>query len=349
MSPTRVVIHRPGGHEQLRMEPFTVRTAGPGEVQIEVHAAGVNFADCIVRMGPYESAKHYVGWPITPGFEVAGRVLAIGPGVTTFREGDEVIAVSRFDGYATHLTVPAVQVFARPATLTVAQAAAFPAVHLTAWWAMHELAHPRPGGTLLVHSAAGGVGQALCGLGRIAGCRVVGVVGHASKLDAARNAGAQEVLTAGPDLRTRLAAVAPKGFDAVFDASGPETLRLSWDLLAPGGKLVVYGFHTMFRRGAQRPSWPRLVWGWLRLPRFNPVDMTGANKSLLAFNLSYLFDRTDFLTEAMTQLLAWQADGRLPAPPVTTFALDRVADAHRALESGMTTGKLVLLMAPGRP
>ena len=77
--------------------------------------------------------------------------------------------------------------------------------------------------------------------------------------------------------------------------------------------------------------------------------MTGANKSLLAFNLSYLFDRTDLLTEAMSQLLAWQADGRLPAPPVTTFALDRVADAHRALESGMTTGKLVLLMHPGRP
>jgi NADPH:quinone reductase-like Zn-dependent oxidoreductase len=338
------VIHRPGGYERLQLEagPPPPEALDPDAVEIDVRACGVNFADCVVRMGLYESAKHYVGWPITPGFEVAGVVRRVGAAVTAHRPGDAVIGVTRFGGYATRLTVPAVQVFARPPAWSDAQAAAFPAVHLTAWWALFELAHPRPGAHLLVHSAAGGVGQALCALGRIAGAQVTGVVGAASKVDAARHAGAHQVEVAGPDLEARLRVHAAHGFDGVLDATGYQTLPMSWRLLGPGGKLVVYGFHSMFARGRGRPDWLRLVWGWLRTPRFNPLDLTGANKSLLAFNLSYLFDRTDLLTLAMTQLLGWVADGRLRAPEVRTFPFARAADAQRALETGKTTGKLVL-------
>lgn len=337
-----IVVHRAGGYDRLRLESAPDPQPGPGDVLIAVEACGVNFADCVVRMGLYASAKLYVGWPITPGFEVAGRVLAVGADVQGVSPGDAVVAVTRFGGYATRVCVPRVQVFPVPAGWTMAEAAAFPSVHLTAWWALFELAHPRPGATLLVHSAAGGVGQALCTLGRLAGARVVGVVGHADKIPAARAAGAEVVEIGGPGLAARLRAHAPGGYDVVLDATGYETLSMSWDLLAPGGKLVVYGFHSMFRRGAGRPSWPKLVWGFLRTPRFNPLDMTGQNKSVLAFNLSYLFDRTDFLTEAMGRMQAWIAEGRLGPPKVQVFSFAQVADAHRALETGRTTGKLVL-------
>jgi synaptic vesicle membrane protein VAT-1 len=340
----RVRIDRPGGYDALQVVQAPDPKPGPGQVLVDVEAAGVNFADCLIRMGLYASAKDYVGWPITPGFEAAGRVLAVGAGVDGAWVGRDVVAVTRFHGQATHLVVPADQVFERPAELSAVQAAAFPAVHLTAWYALFELAHPRPGARVLVHSAAGGVGGALLQLAGLAGCETVGVVGGAHKVDVARDLGAGAVIDRSRgDLWVAAEREAPEGYDVIFDANGVSTLRQSYGHLRSGGKLVVYGFHSMLVRGRGRPSWPKLAWDYLRTPRFDPLRMTGDNRSVLAFNLSYLFDRSDLLGEAMGQLLGWVRTGALRPPAVETFPLDRVADAHRALESGDTTGKLVLV------
>ncbi len=338
-----VVIESPGGHEKLLLRQAPDPTPGPGEVLIETSVAGVNFADCVVRMGLYASAKKYVGWPITPGFEVAGQVAAVGAGVTDLAEGAEVVGVTRFGGYATHVVVPRRQVFLRPEALTAEQAAAVPSVFMTAYFALRELAHPRPGDTMLVHSAAGGVGGALVQLGKLAGCRVVGVVGASHKVDEARRCGADEVIDRSRDDVWRSARrLSPAGYAVILDANGADSLRQSYRHLASPGKLVVYGFHTMLQAREGRPSWPRLALDWLRTPRFNPLDMTGENRSVLAFNLSYLFERHELLAEGMGWLLDRFADGQLRPPPVTSYPLDRVADAHRALESARTTGKLVL-------
>jgi NADPH:quinone reductase-like Zn-dependent oxidoreductase len=186
----KVVIHRPGGHDRLHIEQHPDLAPGPGEVLVAVEAIGINYADCVTRMGLYASAKHYIGFPITPGFEVAGRIQAVGAGVTDLPAGTEVIAVTRFNGYATQVVVKREQVFLKPPRLSVEQAAGFAAVFLTAWFALFELAHPRVGDRLLVHSAAGGVGGALVQLGRIAGCQVVGVVGAAHKVEPVRQLGA---------------------------------------------------------------------------------------------------------------------------------------------------------------
>ncbi|MFN7134248.1 MAG: synaptic vesicle VAT-1 family membrane protein [Myxococcales bacterium] len=316
---------------------------GAGEVRVRVSAAGVNYADCVVRMGLYASAKEYVGWPITPGFEFAGEVDAVGEGVTDLQVGDAVLGVTRFGGYATHVVVPRVQLFSIPPGWTHAQAAGFPAVYLTAYFALFELAHPRPGCDVLVHSAAGGVGSALLTLGRIAGCRMVGVVGASHKIEAAIAAGADTVIDKSrEDLWPAAERLAPKGYEVVLDANGVSTLRDSYAHLASPGKLVVYGFHSMLPHSG-RPNWLKLARDWLRTPRFNPLDMTNANRSVLAFNLSYLFDEQRRFVEAMARLRGWIDEGRIPPPRVTTFPLAQVADAHRALESGQTVGKLVLL------
>ncbi|MDF1562429.1 MAG: medium chain dehydrogenase/reductase family protein [Deltaproteobacteria bacterium] len=339
----KVVVHAAGGHDRLKLEEAPALTPGPGEVLVEVRAAGINYADVMVRMGLYASAKELVGWPITPGFEVAGTVGAVGEGVKAFAVGDRVLAVTLFDGYASQVVVR--EVFARPipGDLSFAQAAGFPSVYVTAWFALHELAHPRPGARLLVHSAAGGVGGCLVQLGKRAGCEVTGVVGRPEKLAALREHGADHCIDkSSQDLWAEARKIAPEGFDVICDANGIETLGASYAHLRPTGRLVVYGFHTMLPKGKAKPSWPKLAADWLRTPRFNPLDLTTENKSVLAFNLSFLFDRLDLAELALGDLIGWLEAGEIRPPPVTTYPFEEVARAHADLESGRTTGKLVL-------
>ncbi|AUX44751.1 uncharacterized protein SOCE26_062190 [Sorangium cellulosum] len=192
------------------------------------------------------------------------------------------------------------------------------------------------------------MGSALVQLAKIASCRMIGVVGAAHKVEAAKRLGADAVIDKSHEpLWAAAERLAPEGYDVILDANGVETLRQSYRHLAPAGKLVVYGFHTMLPRQGGRPSYPKLALDFVRMPRFNPLDLCNDNKSVLAFNLSYLFHKTEILREAMERLVGWVEEGRIVAPPVTTFPLERVGEAHRALESGSTVGKLVLTMATG--
>ena len=339
----KIVIHKPGGYDRLVIEEHPDPAAGPDEVLIEVAAIGVNYADCVTRMGLYASARQYVGYPITPGFEVAGRVIRTGSAVHDLAEGTSVIAITRFDAYATRLVVKRHQVIPLPGALSMAEGAAFPGVSLTAWFALFELAHPHAGDTMLVHSAAGGVGSMLVQLGKVAGCRVVGVVGASHKVTAVQALGADAVIdkSARP-LWEEAERLSPDGYDVVLDANGVATLKQSYNHLAPVGKLVVYGFHSMLPRRGGIPHRLRLAWDYWRTPRFSPFSLTTRNRSVLGFNLSFLFDRTQTLQQGLRQLLQWLDEGRLTAPQVTTYPFERVADAHRDLESGQTVGKLVL-------
>jgi NADPH:quinone reductase-like Zn-dependent oxidoreductase len=340
----KIVVHRAGGYERLALESHPDPVPGPGEVLVATEAVGVNYADCVVRMGLYASAKKYVGWPITPGFEFAGTVAAVGAGVASETVGRRVFGITRFGGYATHVAVKAHQVFPVPERFTMADAAGFPAVFMTAYYALCELAHPRPGTRMLVHSAAGGVGGALVQLGKILGCTTVAVVGAAHKRDAARAFGADHVIDKSTeDLWSAARRIAPDGYETVLDANGVATLAKSYAHLRTPGKLVVYGFHSMLPRRGGRPDYLKLGLDYVRTPRFDPVQMTNDNKSVMAFNVSYLFDEHTILAEGMARLLAWVDAGRIAPPPTTLFELARVADAHRAIESGRTVGKLVLV------
>ena len=346
----KVVIHKAGSYDQLRFEEVPDPSPRPGEVVIDVRAIGINYADVIVRMGLYSSAKEFVGWPITPGFEVSGVVEQCGERVEGFKPGDEVVAVTLFGGYATKLCTNEVYVFPKPVALSYAQAASLPAVFMTAWFALKELAHPRSGAKILVHSAAGGVGSSLVQLAKIMGCEVVGVVGASHKVGAAKALGADFVIDKSKqDLWTEAKALAPRGFDVICDANGVATLRESYRHLRQAGKLVIYGFHTMLPKKGGKPNWPKLALDWLRTPRFNPLDLTNDSKSVLAFNLSYLFDRTDLLERFVADLHEWIEEGKIQAPPVTEYAFEDVAKAHADIESGMTVGKLVLVPGPRRP
>ena len=170
--------------------------------------------------------------------------------------------------------------------------------------------------------------------------RVVGVVGSTHKVEAAR---ADVVIDKSrEDLWEAAERAAPEGYDVILDANGFTTLKESYRHLAPTGRLVVYGFHSMFPLRGGRVRWLPLLLSYVRTPRFHPIRMVNENRSVLAFNLSYLFAKQDLLREGMGRLFAWLAEGKLEPPPVTPYPAAEVARAHRDLESGRTAGKLVL-------
>jgi NADPH:quinone reductase-like Zn-dependent oxidoreductase len=326
-------------------------------ITVRVAACGVNYADICIRWGLYTSWNLFGGGRRpgqggkgdVPGFEFSGTVEAVGKAVKSVRVGDPVFGVSLFGSYTSRIVVPAHQVFKRPASLSASAAAALPCVAMTSWFAVQMQASPLAtlGRWVLVHSAAGGVGSCLVQMCKIKGWKVVGVVGSAHKVAECQRLGADVVIDkSSEDLWQAAKRAAPRGFAAVFDANGVATLADSYAHLEPCGKLIVYGFHTMLpREGGVLGvlQWLRLVRDYLATPRFNPLSMVPANKSVLAFNLSFLFDQRELLAGAMEEILGWIERGQLASPTVTEYALDNVREAHAALEGGRTIGKLVLL------
>ena len=333
----RVVVSRPGGHEALELVEEADPVPGPGQVRVRVRAAGVNFADTIVREGWYEAAKGR--YPLTPGFEFAGVVDR--SEAEAFKPGDRVFGFTRFGGYSSIQIVEPGRLRPMPAGWSFSDCAGVPAVHFTAYHALQQVAKVAAGETLLVHSAAGGVGTALLQQAKLAGCRTIAVVGSERKGAVAREFGADAVVVRGPSLWADLDAAAPGGFDAIFDANGVTTPRPGFERLKLGGRLVIYGFAEMFPRGG-RPSRLSLAWNWLRVPRFSPLEMTATNRAVLGFNVVFLTDRAELAKDGFDAIAGWMERGRLKKSPVAEFPVERVADAHRALEAGDTVGKLVL-------
>lgn len=323
----------------------------PGCVVVRNKAFSINYADVCIRWGLYESALKYVGWPIVPGFDIAGVVEAASEG-SGYAQGDHVFGCSLFGGYSSRLVVPSRQLMRVPAGLTFEAAASLPAVAATALHAAHLAGlWPTEGFVgsnrdVLVHSAAGGVGDLLCQVLRLCGARVVGVVGQASKVSSCK---ANDTIDKSSEAWAPAARrLAPEGYRAIFDANGVGTLADSYALLGRNGRLVVYGFHSNLPRvdsglGLLSPfSWLRMSVGLLRTPSFDPMDLTLQSKAVLGFNLSFFAEEIEMMERYFAQLGDWIASGKIAAPPVRTFALQDVREAHTALTSGRTVGKLVV-------
>ena len=196
-----IKIPSPGGYNKLvytdlpedqYTESANIKLDGIQEedlVVVKTYACGVNYADVCTRWGLYKSAKNFAGWPITPGFEFSGEIESKGENVTNFRVGQKVFGVSVFGAYSKRIRVPKHQIFPLPRNFDTNEAAGFLTVALTAWYGMFELARPRVGSWILVHSAAGGVGSMLVQLAKINSCNVVGVVGASHKVELVKQLG----------------------------------------------------------------------------------------------------------------------------------------------------------------
>ena len=352
----------PQGYNIVRRTPIlTSAPPRPDLVTIKISHFGLNFADVCIRLGLYESAIRYVGYPIVPGFDVAGTVLSASP-TSPFKPGDSVYGCTLFGGYSTRLTIPANQLRLKPANITTTQACALPAVSFTAIHALTLAGFPAPGKSnipllsnrsVLIHSASGGVGGMLVQFAKLCGCtNVVGVVGRKNKVKYCESLGADSVIyKEGKSKKEWWAEVEAANsasggkYMAVFDANGVETIGDSYKHLDMCGRLIVYGFHSNMPvgRAALSPwSWIKMAWGMARMPSVDYMGLTLDSRGVMGFNLSFFEKEVELIECYFATIDGWVSEGKLTMPECTTFGMEEVGDAHELIQSGRSVGKIVI-------
>jgi NADPH2:quinone reductase len=319
-----IVFAETGGPEVLALADVAQPSARPGSVLIKNHAIGVNFADTRFRQGTYTVKPKL---PDTPGMEAAGVIDAVGEGVTNLRPGMRVAAFTS-RAYAEYCVSPAVMVIPLPDSVSFIDGAAFLIQVLTAYHALHTVGSTGPGRTVLVHSAAGGVGLAAVQLAKVAGARVFGTVSSDAKMSLAMGAGADAVINYVTEkfADEALRLTGDRGVDLILDAVGKPTFEEGLRCLAPFGHLVLYG-----RAGG--PPDP------LNVATLSPKSLTVSAFSLPTLSRGF----PDKTRDSADRCFALLREGRLRLHVDRTFPLGQAAEAHRYLESRQSMGKLILV------
>lgn len=335
----QVWITRFGGPDVLQLREAAVPQPAAKEILVKVAAAGINFADIMARIGLYPDAPKP---PCVVGYEVAGEVIALGPSASGFAVGDKVIALTRFGGYSSHVSVPQERVFALPAGLDLAQGAALPVTYVTAYQLVVAMGRLRAGETVLVHSAGGGVGLAAIDLATIIGAKVIGVASTA-KHDFLRRRGVEGLIDSrAVDFVDRVKQLTGgRGVDLALDARGGKSWRDSYDSLAPTGRLAVFGLAAAVG-GSRWAGALRALAGvpWLR---FNPLRLMNDNRGVFGVNIGHLWGQQEMIRGWTNQILAWQAEGRIHPVVDRSFPFAEAAAAHRHIESRGNIGKVLLV------
>jgi NADPH:quinone reductase-like Zn-dependent oxidoreductase len=331
-----VLIDRYGGNDVVRIGEMPRPRPAPGEVLIEVRAAGVNPLDWKTRSGALKRIERYT-FPLILGNECAGVVAEIGEGVTRFRPGDAVYArvdKSQVGAFAEYVATAEHYAAAKPSSLSFAEAAALPLVSLTAWQALVEAGRLAPGDKVLIHAGAGGVGSIAIQIARHLGAHVC-TTASTRNVELCRSLGADEVVDyTREDFAARLG-----GYDLVFDTVGSDTQRRSFRVLRRGGRLVAI---------AGLPDVPMLRQRGASTLVLGAVWVLGLSRSLRAWRrgvrYQYLFMRPD--GAQLEELAALVDAGELRPLLERAYALDDARAAFAHVESGRARGKVVLEIRP---
>lgn len=337
----QIWIPRTGPPEVLELREAPDPLPGAGQLRIRVEAAGVNFADVMGRLGAYPDLPPL---PVVPGYEVAGRIDAVGQGVGTDWIGRGVLALTRFGGYADTVCLPESQVFVRPAEMTAPQGAAFPVNYLTAYQLIEVMGGLRPGETVLIHSAGGGVGIAALQLARRIGAHVIGTA-SAAKHDELKALGVEHCIDyTQEDFEERVRELtAGRGVELVVDAVGGASFKKSFRALAPSGRLGMFGMSAAIT-GKQR-SRLGLLRTILATPwfHFDPLTLMNHNKGVFGVNLGRLWGEIDRLSSWMETLLEHFVTSEVRPRVAASFPFEDAAQAHHYLQDRKNLGKVLLI------
>ena len=326
-----VQVRRFGAPEELEVVDAPMPTAGPGEVRVRVLASGLEYTDTLIRRHLYPQTASRLP-PFVMGYDVIGEIDQLGDGVSEFQLGDRVADMTVLGSNAVYRTLQASHLTPVPAGVDAAEAATLILSWMTAYQLLHRAAQVQRGQRVLVHGAAGAVGQALLVLGSMAGLQLWGGAygTHAALI---REFGATPI----DYQREDFARVLPGGFDVVFDGIGEDGYRRSFAALKPGGLLCAYGYSAGVQ--AQRGMLTMLMWiARLYLWRWWPGGRRAFFYSINVMRLQH----PEWFGEDLKRLFALLASGAIRPRVAERVSLDKVIEAHRRLEAGGLEGKLVL-------
>jgi NADPH:quinone reductase-like Zn-dependent oxidoreductase len=334
----QVWITRAGEPEVLQIQTAADPTPGTGEVRIRVQAIGICFADVIGRLGIYPDAPRI---PYVPGYEVAGTIDLIGQGVPDLKEGDLVFAATHFGGYSDVVCVPHRQVFLRPEWMSASDAAALPVNYSTAYMMLAIMGSLQAGDKVLIHNAGGGVGLAALDI-----CKIVGAETYGTASPQKHESLTEHGLDHPIDYRNRDYErvvgdlTGGQGVQVILDPMGGKHWSKNYRLLAPGGRLVHFGFSSAVT--GKRRSILALLQTAVRIPFYTPVRLMNDNKAVAGVNLGHLWDHASLLQTWMRQIMAWYNEALFRPHIDRTFTLEQVSEAHHYIQDRHNLGKVLL-------
>ena len=331
MSYQSIQIEKYGPATAMAFHEVMPKLPADDEVAIDVAYSGINFADIQMRLGLYPDAPKK---PFVPGYEVSGKVTAVGKNVRDVKKGDEVVAGTYFGGYASHVTLPARQVFKLPNGIDLEAGAALPVNYFTAQLALFEMARVRKGDRILIEPATGGVGVLAIQMARHVGAEVIGLTTspHKKKFIEELGATAYTVEEFHADATLR-------GYDLVINSSGGAAIEWQRQRLGMTGRIICLGMSSMTKNGKR--SYVKIASALLRTPRISVLKLFDANTGVYALNaLHILQDPTwiERLTSSMAEIPAMQLRPHVGK----VFDAKEVAAAHAYLETKQATGKVLL-------
>lgn len=341
MKSLRIVVRRHGGPEVLETVQEEAPEPGRGEVRVRVLAAGVSFADLLMREGVHPERTPL---PYTPGWDIVGVVEKRGESASGPAVGQMVASLPIHGGYAQHICLPWSELTPVPDGLDPAEAVALVLNYVTAYQMMHRVAHASPGQRVLVHGAAGGVGTALSQLGRLVGLEMYGTASSAAH-QFVSELGATPIDYRKSDFVEEIGRLTGEGVDIVFDGVGEANVWRSFQALRPRGRVIVYGFTALLQKGrlagALRHRFRGFAWpAWYAL---RALVSTGRRR-ILPYSIQNLKrSKPAWFREDLSSLLALLRDERIEPTIVERIPLSEARRAHELLGGGSVRGKLVLI------
>jgi len=336
----QIWISKAGPPEVLVVKEAPDPQPASGEIRIRVEASGVNFADVMGRLGLYPDLPRI---PVVPGYEVAGRVDAVGGGVEPAWTGRDVFAMTRFGGYSDVVCVPQTQVFRRPSGISAEEGASIPVNYVTAWQLMVVMGALKSGETVLIHSAGGGVGIAATQIAKHIGVTVIGTA-SAAKHDELRALGVDHLIDyRTEDFEKRARQITGgRGVELILDAVGGDSLKKGYRLLAPTGRLGVFGASSMARNKSGG------IFGMMSMlantpwVQFNPMSLMNANKGVFGVNLGRMWREVERLRGWMDELMGLRETGAIKPKIGRVFTFAEAAAAHHFIQDRKNIGKVLL-------
>lgn len=326
-----IQIEKWGPAEGLAFHTIEPEEPGPDEVAIDVAYSGINFADIQMRLGLYPDAPKK---PFVPGYEISGTVRAVGKNVAGVKVGEQVVAGCYFGGYASHVVLPAAQVFRLPHGIDLEAGAALPVNYFTAQLCLFEMARIRRGDRVMIEPGTGGVGVLAIQMAKHAGAEVTALTTSPHKKAFIEELGAKAYTVADFEADRSL-----RGYDLIINSSGGHAIEWQRARLGITGRIICLGMSSMTKNGKR--SYVKIASALLRTPRISVLKLFDANTGVYALNALHVL-RDPAWVEKLTRAM-----GDIPAmglrPHVgKVFDAKEVAAAHAFLETKQATGKVLL-------